>query len=328
LLAFVAGVFPASAAAHGPVAPVALDYRARVEHSPPGLEAKAVDGDQLMWMQVSGAQTVVVLDYQGAPYLRFSRTGVEVNHNSSMYYLNQKPYAATPPLNLGPKTPPDWQRVTSGRVYRWHDGRLHALATVALAPGASFVGRWRVPLLVNGRLTAITGGLWHAGAPSIVWFWPIAVLLLCVLAGWRVRNPALDRLMARVLGAAAVAAVAVAGLGLGLHGRPNVSVGQLILLSLTLAFVGWASIRVLFRRPSGFAYVLIAIAALYQGLDLVPTLENGFVLIALPAFLARAASVTALGTAPALILMVFRIDEQQADASAEQQDQDLTLETA
>jgi hypothetical protein len=77
---------------------------------------------------------------RAAPYLRFSRTGVEVNQNSAMYYLNQAPVAGTPPPNLSPDTAPSWQRVSGGHDYGWHDGRLHALATVALVPGASY--RW------------------------------------------------------------------------------------------------------------------------------------------------------------------------------------------
>ncbi len=64
---------------------------------PAGLQAKVIDGDLRMWLQVPRDQTVVVLDYRGAPYVRFSPAGVDVNHNSSMYYLNQTPVALTPP---------------------------------------------------------------------------------------------------------------------------------------------------------------------------------------------------------------------------------------
>ena len=106
-----AGVFPGLAEAHGPVAPVALDYLARVGSVPAGLEAKVVDGDQRMWLQAPAGETVVVLDYAGAPYLRFSRSGVEVNHNSAMWYLNQTPFALTPPAGLGRRTPPKWESV-------------------------------------------------------------------------------------------------------------------------------------------------------------------------------------------------------------------------
>ena len=128
-----------------------------------------------------------------------SRSGVEVNQNSAMYYLNQTPVAETPPSGLTRRTPPSWQRVSGGHDYGWHDGRLHALATVALSPGVAYVGRWSIPVLVDGRLSSISGGLWHADDPSIVWFWPIVVLLACVLAARRVRRPALDALVARVL---------------------------------------------------------------------------------------------------------------------------------
>ena len=153
----------------------------------------------------------MILDYRGAPYLRFSPEGVEVNHNSSMYYLNETPVAQTPPANLSPTAPPSWHRVTGGHAYEWHDGRLHALAAVALTPGVSFVGRWRIPLRVDGQLDSISGGLWHADNPTIVWFWAIVVLVACVLAAWRVRRPALDQLVARVLAVTALVAVTIAG---------------------------------------------------------------------------------------------------------------------
>ena len=56
-----------------------------------------------------------------------------------------------------------------------------------------------IPLRIDGRLSSISGGLWHADNPSIVWFWPIVVVFVCALAAWRVRRPELDRLVARVL---------------------------------------------------------------------------------------------------------------------------------
>ena len=187
-----AGGVPGVAVAHGPVAPIATSYEARVAQVPAGAEAKVIDGDQRMWLRVGQSETLLVLDYRGAPYLRFSRSGVAVNHNSAMYYLNQTP-AEVPPSNLRPTTAPRWSSVSGGHAYSWHDGRLHALATVALAPGASYVGRWSIPVRIDGRAGAIAGGLWHASDPSIVWFWPIVVLLACVLAARRVRSAELDR---------------------------------------------------------------------------------------------------------------------------------------
>ena len=67
--------------------------------SRPVWSAKVIDGDQRMWLDVRRAGTVVVLDYRGAPYLRFSPSGIDVNQNSAMYYLNQTP-AEVPPKGL------------------------------------------------------------------------------------------------------------------------------------------------------------------------------------------------------------------------------------
>jgi hypothetical protein len=316
----VAGTVPAVASAHGPIAPIASSYLARVGQAPAGLDAQVIDGDLRMWLRVSRGLTVIVLDYRGAPYLRFSPAGIAVNRNSSMWYLNQTPVALTPPTNLTATTPPKWQQVSSGNTYNWHDGRLHALASVALAPGASFVGRWRLPLLVDGHLTAITGGLWHANNPSIVWFWPIVVILACVLAAWRVRRVAVDRRLAKALGIAALIGLSAAVLGRELHGRPTVTVFQLIELVLVLAFAVWALYRLLFTRPGYFFYLVIAIVALWQGAELMPTLFEGFVLAAGPAFVARTAAVVSVGSGIALLLMVFRIADVR-DSSSDHSDQ-------
>jgi hypothetical protein len=311
-LAGVLVAFPSGAVAHGPVAPIASSYLATVSRVPAGMDAKVIDGDLRMWLRVVPSETVVVLDYRGVPYLRFSASGVEVNHNSAMYYLNQTPVAETPPSSLTRTTPPSWHRVTGGHDYGWHDGRLHALATVAVSPGVTYVGRWSIPLLVDGRHGAISGGLWHADDPSVVWFWPIVVLLMCVLAARRVRRPALDALVARMLAIGALVATAVGGVGIYLHGRPSVSVVQLVELGIVLAFVGWGLVRVLLRRArlGYFFCFLIALVALWEGLVLIPTLLNGFVLLAVPAFVARAATVVCLACGVGLLLLGFRIAEQ------------------
>jgi len=309
LVALVAAVavFPASAQAHGPIAPAASSYFAKVLELPAGLQAKVIDGDLRMWLEVPRNQTVIVLDYRGAPYLRFSPAGVEVNHNSSMYYLNQTPVALVPPATLTASTPPSWHHVSGGHSYEWHDGRLHALAAVALPPGVSFVGRWRIPVRIDAQLSSISGGLWHADNPSIVWFWPIVVLLSCVLAAWRLRRPALDRSMARVLAVTALVSVTIAALGLQLHGRPTITPFQFVELAAILAFVGWGLSRALLRQPGYFTCFLIGVAALWAGGEMITTLLYGFVLIPLPAFLARTATIVCLGTGAGLLLLVFRL---------------------
>ena len=300
---------PATAAAHGPVDPAASSYEARVSQVPAGLTAKVIDGDQRLWLRVDPRRTVVVLDYQGAPYLRFSRRGVQVNKASAMFYLNQVP-AQTPPLRTGPRVAPIWSLVSSGHTYGWHDGRLHALATTVLPPGGGYLGPWQVPVRVDGASTAIAGGLDYAPSPSIVWLWPILVALACVLAARRLRRPELDERVARGLAATALAGFAVAVTGQQLHGRPSVSVGQAILLAIALAFAAWGTWRLLRRRHGWFTFFIIAAVAIWEGASLIAVLLDGYVLLALPPVLARVAVVTCLSAGVALLPVVFALAER------------------
>ncbi|MFZ0091745.1 MAG: hypothetical protein WAL63_19735 [Solirubrobacteraceae bacterium] len=300
---------PATAGAHGPIDPAASSYRARISQIPSGLHAQVIDGDLRMWLRVDPGRTVVVLDYQGAPYLRFSRSGVAVNEASAMYYLNEVP-PQIPPVDLGPHTAPRWHRVSSDHAYGWHDGRLHALAATALAPGATYVGRWRVPLQIDGAAAAIAGGLYFAPSPSIVWFWPILVALACAVAVLRLRRPELDERAARTLAAAALAAFAVAIAGQQLHGRPTVSVGQEITLAAALAFVAWGGRGLVLHRHGWFTFFVIAAAAIWEGASMISVLLDGYVLMALAPFVARVAVVTCLSAGLALLPFVFALAER------------------
>ena len=298
-------VLAGSAQAHsGPANPVASSYVARISSLPAGIEGSVLGGDLRMWLRLDSTKSVVVLDYRGAPYLRFLPSGVDVNTNSALYYLNQ-PTPLRPPGNLTPSTPPRWERASFGQEYSWHDGRLHALAAVALTPGQRFVGRWSIPLLIGGRRTAIEGVLWHAGDPSIVWFWPILVLLVCLVAIGRIGSRAVDKVVAYALALTALASIAVLTLGHELYGEPFVSVGQMIFLAIVLAFVAALLAVVLLRGPDPVSLIVILVAALWDGLEFLPTLLHGFVLMAVPTFLARAATVACLATGAGMVVLLF-----------------------
>jgi len=308
LLAVLAGwlVCPACASAHGPVDPAASRWQARLTHVPTGLEARTVDGDLRLWLRVPPRLTVEVIDYRGAPYLRFSRAGVFVNHNSAMWYVNQVP-TVDPPLSLNPHATPSWHRISSGHAYLWQEGRMQALSRTVLAPGQSDAGKWSIPLRVDGRAATITGDLYHRPDPSPVWFWPVLVTLACVLAGLRLRRPALDRRIARALAGLALAGFVVASLGHQLHGRPIVSAGQLVVLGLELAFAAWALWWLARARHSWLTFLLVAGLALWQGISLVATLTEGYVLLATGPVIGRLSEVACLagGAGLALVALVM-----------------------
>ncbi len=170
--------------------------------------------------------------------------------------------------------------------------------------------------MVGGHGSSIFGGLFYAPDPLLVWFWPIIVLLVCTLAAWRVQRPELDRRVVRLLGLAALVAVAIAGVARDLHGRPTVSVLQLITFAVIAVFVAWGLRRVLLQRLGYFSVFMISAVAIWEGTQLIPTLLHGFVLAAVPAFVARAAAVLCLGCGAALLLFVFRLaDQRELDPS-------------
>ncbi len=140
-----------------------------------------------------------------------------------------------------------------------------------------------------------------------MWFWPVVVLLACVLAVWRVGDTRLDDRLGRGLATVALLAIVLAAAGHELHGRPTVSGWQVAELAAIVAFAGWAMWRLVLGRAGYFSYFAIAFVALWQGLTLVSTLVYGFVLIALPAFVARTATVLCLSSGAALLILVYRL---------------------
>ena len=89
VVSMMIAVAPGSAHAHGAIDPVASSYLARIGAVPQGMRVSVVDGDLRPWLEVPSGKSVVVLDYQGAPYLRFRDGRVWANENSEMYYFNQ-----------------------------------------------------------------------------------------------------------------------------------------------------------------------------------------------------------------------------------------------
>jgi hypothetical protein len=183
------------------------------------------------------------------------------------------------------------------------------------------VGRWSIPLVVDGRRSAISGGLYHRDDPSIVWFWPIVVLLSCVLAAWRLRSVELDGRVARVLAIASLIAIAAADIARELHGRPGVSPTQWVELIVVAGFVAWGIRHVLFGRPNYFSYFVISTVALWEGLNLLPTLLHGYVLVALPPFLARVTTVLCLGCGISILWPAFRLADRRRDRAQETDDE-------
>jgi hypothetical protein len=307
LLALAMAVLaPSRALAHaGNSAPVATSYQAKVAQTPPGLEAKVVDGDQQLWLRAAPTLTVVVTGLRGEPYLRFDQGGVWENQNSPTTYLN-KSRPQVPPRGAVPGAPPRWKRVSTGHTFRWHEDRLHSLAATARGGAARFVGTWNVPVTMGGKPAHITGGLSYAPNPSILWFWPLIVLAVCCALLLRLKSPRVDGVMALVVSATTLVAIILARAGRGFFGRPDISTGAVIEFAAyaAIALAGLCLLAFPRRRDTGVA--IAAVVGFAVGVGLVPALTRGFVLSALPDTLQRVAvSLTLAGCVSCLLLLVL-----------------------
>ena len=288
---------PANALAHaGPARPVATRFVAEITSKPSRLEVRVVDGDQALWLRVPPALTVVVLGLSGEPYLRFDDEGVWLNEASPTAYLN-RPQAIAVPITAGARRTPRWRHVSDAHSFRWHEDRLHALALTARHPRDPLIGPWTIPLRIDGRDARIEGTLWYRRPPTRLWFWPVAVTVICAAALLRLRRPRVDRALANGFAATGLAAVVLAQLARDLYGRPGVGVAELVELAAACAFVLVAG--ALYTRPRWRPPVLLAAAtaSLATGFTLLPTLLDGNVLASLPAPADRLTATLALAAA-------------------------------
>ena len=133
----------------------------------PGLSAAIVDRDDRIRLTNGSDRTLVVLGYEGEPYLRFDAGGgVWENRRSPAAYENAQRYGVgEPPAAADARTAPQWDRVSSSRTYEWHDHRIHWMSpipppAVKAAPERErHIFDWRVPGRAGVSRVVISGTL-------------------------------------------------------------------------------------------------------------------------------------------------------------------------
>jgi hypothetical protein len=159
-----------------------------------GSSATVIGGDDRLRLSNYSGKTIVILGYEGEPYLRFDDSAVYENIRSPAVYLNR--FRFPPPLTPGkadPRAKPRWRRVGRGLSFDWHDHRIHWAARkppaiVKRDPGHThLIFHWRVPGRADGKPFAITGFLGYApprGAKQngTSWAIPVAGAVLGALA--------------------------------------------------------------------------------------------------------------------------------------------------
>lgn len=190
LLALAAG--PAGAHGGGEVAD-GSNYDSRVTAVLDVATGAAVDEGDLRWRVLAndallelrnrGDAEVVVSGYEGEPYLRIGPDGVFENVASPASILNDDRYGlGTIPPGVSAAEEPRWKRLGSEPTWRWHDHRIHWMATTAppqvkVDPQAKVeVLTWEVPYSTEGQQLAVGGELWWVPPPP-PWPWLAAAVV-------------------------------------------------------------------------------------------------------------------------------------------------------
>ncbi len=290
-----------------------------------GLRVRVVDDGQHVELTNSSELPVVVLGYDGEPYLMVDRRGVWENVRSPSLYLNRvsTPTLVAMPAGVSASASPRWQAVCRCDTARWHDHRIHwgqpsPPDAVQAAPGRyHFIETWHLLVRDGARTVTVTGTLaWVPGPSPAPWFAlagtvAVGVLLIGFVRRWRVP-------LAAALGALVVADVLRAvGMVTGRSGSFHNQLGALPDDGIVgvIAWVGAAFLVVWALRGRIGAAWGAAWIGLWLGIDGVPTaavMWRSQVVTGYPTWFQRAlVAVTVglgLGLFAAGLLLVRRID--------------------
>ena len=191
--AFVAfGAAPAGAHGLAGVQPTNFASRVRsVTPAVPGLHVAVRALGARLEVHNDTASDVLILGYQGEPYLRVGPAGVYENARSPSVFLNRsQTVGATVPSSYDAQAPPEWHRTGRGREVSWHDHRVHWMGGVSepqvvrSSPGRShLVSNWAVELRIRGQQVTVRGDLRWVPGPSAVPRLALALIVAVFITG-------------------------------------------------------------------------------------------------------------------------------------------------
>jgi hypothetical protein len=272
----------------------------------PGVRLAVVDLGTRIELTNTTAHPVIVLGYDGEPYLRVGPTGAFENTRSPATYFNKSlnPTGTAPPRQVDPKAAPRWKRIGGGNTVRWHDHRAHFMGTSDPPAVARDHGHRHVidhfDIKMRTRGTTITErGLIVWVPPPSPWPWiALAVVLAAVVIACS-RTRAWKRVFAASLMVLVVTELAHV---IGLWGASTAPAGTKLAESgYSIGGIALAVLALVWMRRKGAdaAIPLVLIATIFLfvagGLADVTTLGHSQIPSTFPAWLARLLVAVTLG---------------------------------
>lgn len=309
---------PASAHAIGGAQPT--NYQTRVHAvtpQPDGVTVRAIEAGARLELVNRSDEDVVVLGYDGEPYLRVGPGGVEENRRSPSLYANRSIDGAPVPEEADSDAEPDWRHVSDDPRAAWHDHRTHWMGTedppaVQEAPGELHVinPEWTVDLRYGDqdgpfRTIRVTGDLrWVPGVSVTPWLVGAVVLALAVIiAGGTPWWVALFSAALLLLAAVDVVHTVSTWVGTATSVPAKLYGSAISAAGWVVAVLAVGQLR-RGRAESGLFYLLFsaALLAVIGGLGDLSSLSSSQLVGALPEWAVRAAVATKIGLGLGLVL--------------------------
>jgi hypothetical protein len=274
------------AAAHLRSGTVAVDYRASIAAPKTAAYAAQIyQSDQGLTLTVRPGHAVVMLGYLNEPVWRLDGAGLWINAASP---TAQAMRLASRGRSVG--AAPRWRLRHGRHTVVWHDARVRTLP-----PGVERRA-WSVPLLVDGRVSAIHGELHRLPGPS-PWIWLALFFAWLGVSAAVLARRAADRLRAGAMllaGVASLAAAVTAGaFALDAYASPGTWIEGLDAVAFLAVGLG-----VMWRGPRSLhvaAALWVGLVSMAVGLLDGAVFLHPIVLSVLPGAVARLLVVTALG---------------------------------
>ena len=305
----------------------------------PGVHVRLLDLGNRVELTSTGTVDVVVLGYQGEPYLRVGPGGVFENSRSPSVALNRVTAAANattttlPPNPAVALAPPSWRRTGGGRSARWRDRRTRwegpAPAVVRAAPGQQHVvtPQWLIGLRQGDVAATVSGRITYVPGPSPVpWLLIAGVLLVAIVSCGVLRRwgPPLSAVVALLV---AIDVVHSFGISAASHDPLLTQINRVVLGGI-VATLGWIVGALAIgplqdEREGGVVGAAVAgfLLAAFSGVGDLPVLTRSQVPFVFSASAARAAVAVTMGAgfglALAALLVLRRHPELRTTDSSE-----------